>query len=70
MVLDGGRRRMSQTVRFQETLRRLVIFHEGLAGAAFGMGVAETAALDRRTAALPQFGQSVPAGAPDEPGDR
>ena len=29
MVLDGERRRMDQTARFQETLRRLAIFDEG-----------------------------------------
>ena len=43
---------MDQTVRFQETLRRLAIFDEGLVAAGSGLGQAETPALDAKTAAL------------------
>src|SRR5216683_1035303 len=48
----GGRwhrRNMSQTVRFQETLRRLAIFDEGLAGPGFGPHLAGSADLDAKT---------------------
>jgi len=56
---------MGQTVRFQETLRRLAMideaFVEGQAG--LGLGLAGTPALDPKTAALLQLGASVASGA-------
>jgi hypothetical protein len=39
---------MSQTVRFQETLRRLVIFDTRVAEAGFGPGLCQTPALDAK----------------------
>ena len=42
---------MSHTARFQETLRRLVIFDEGFVDAGFGLGRAGASALDAKTAA-------------------
>jgi 4-carboxymuconolactone decarboxylase len=62
MVLDGERRRMEQMARFQEILRRLAIFDEGFVEAGFGLGMAETSALDAKTAALLQLGVSVAIG--------
>jgi 4-carboxymuconolactone decarboxylase len=61
-----GRRRMGQTVRFQETLRRLAMIDEGFVEdqARLGLGVAGTAALDPKTAALLQVGVSVAIGSP------
>ena len=53
---------MSQTVRFQETLRRLVIFPEGLVEAGFGPGLAGTSSLDARTVALLRVAVSVAIG--------
>ena len=53
---------MSQTARFQETLRRLVIFDEGFVNAGFGLGRAEASALDAKTAALLQVAASVAIG--------
>ena len=53
---------MNQTVRFQETLRRLAIFDEGLVEADFGLDQAGTSALDAKTAALLQVGVSVAIG--------
>jgi len=50
---------MSQTARFQETLRRLAIFDEGFAEAGFGLG-AQT--LDAKTTALLQVAVSVAIG--------
>ena len=41
---------MSQTARFQETLRRLVIFEEGFVTAGFGLDRAVTPVLDAKTA--------------------
>jgi len=61
-VPDGERDPMDQTVRFQETLRRLAIFDEGLAGAGLGPGLSEASALDARTAALLQLAVSVALG--------
>src|SRR6266567_2045105 len=49
------RRRMSQTARFQETLRRLAIFDEGFAEARFGL---DAQVLDARTTALLQVAVS------------
>ena len=53
---------MSQTARFQETLRRLVIFDEGFVDAGFGLGRAGTPVLDAKTAALLQVAVSVAIG--------
>jgi 4-carboxymuconolactone decarboxylase len=53
---------MDQTVRFQETLRRLAIFDEGFAEAALRPSLAETSALDTKTAALLQVAVSVAIG--------
>ncbi len=53
---------MSQTVRFQETLRRLAIFDEGLVGAGFGPGRAGAPALDAKTTALLQVAAAVAIG--------
>jgi alkylhydroperoxidase/carboxymuconolactone decarboxylase family protein YurZ len=50
---------MSQTVRFQETLRRLTIFDEGFVDAGFGLDLCQTSALDAKTAALLQVAVSV-----------
>ena len=57
---------MSQTVRFQETLRRLAMIDEGFVEdqAGLGMGLARTPALHPKTAALLQLGASVATGAP------
>jgi alkylhydroperoxidase/carboxymuconolactone decarboxylase family protein YurZ len=54
---------MSQTARFQETLRRLVIFEEGFVTAGFGLDRAVTPVLDAKTAALLQVAVSVAIGA-------
>jgi alkylhydroperoxidase/carboxymuconolactone decarboxylase family protein YurZ len=53
---------MSQTARFQETLRRLAIFDEGFAEAGFGPGLGQTSALDAKTVALLQVAVSVAIG--------
>jgi alkylhydroperoxidase/carboxymuconolactone decarboxylase family protein YurZ len=57
---------MSQTVRFQETLRRLAMideaFVEGEAG--LGLGLGGVSALDPKTAALVRLGVSVAIGSP------
>ena len=57
---------MSQTVRFQETLRRLAMIDEGFVEdqAGLGLGLAGTSALHPKTAALLQLGASVATGAP------
>ena len=59
-----GRRLMGQTVRFQETLRRLAMIDEGFVQGEAGLGLdpAGTSALDPRTAALLQLGVSVAIG--------
>ena len=54
---------MSQTVRFQETLRRLAIFDEGLVAAGFGPGRPGAPTLDAKTTALLQVAVSVAIGA-------
>jgi hypothetical protein len=48
---------MSQTARYQETLRRLAMIDERLVEdeARLGLGLAETSALDPKTAALLQI---------------
>ncbi|HEX5298077.1 MAG TPA: carboxymuconolactone decarboxylase family protein [Streptosporangiaceae bacterium] len=64
MVLDGERRSMNQTARFQETLRKLAMIDEGFvkdeAGLTLGPGA--TSALDPKTATLLQVGASVTIG--------
>jgi alkylhydroperoxidase/carboxymuconolactone decarboxylase family protein YurZ len=53
---------MSRTARFQETLRRLAIFDEGVVEAGFGIELDQTSALDAKTAALLQVAVSVAIG--------
>ena len=52
---------MGQTVRFQDTLRRLAMIDEGFVDDEAGLGLdpAEKSALDPKTAALLQAGASV-----------
>ncbi len=66
MVFGGERKRMGQTVRSQETLRRLAMIDEGFVEdqAGLGLGLAGTSALDPKTAALLQVGVSVALGSP------
>src|SRR5690348_18443306 len=53
---------MSQTARFQETLRRLAIFDEGFVDAGFGLDRGAMSALDAKTTALLQVAVSVAIG--------
>jgi alkylhydroperoxidase/carboxymuconolactone decarboxylase family protein YurZ len=53
---------MSQAARFQETLRRLAIFDEGFVEAGFGLRLADTPALEAKTAALLQVAVAVAIG--------
>ena len=53
---------MSQTARFQETLRRLAIFDERFVETGFRLDVAQTSALDAKTVALLQVAVSVAIG--------
>jgi 4-carboxymuconolactone decarboxylase len=64
--LGGERRCMGQTVRFQETLRRLAIIDEGFVEDQTGLRLdpAAASALDPKTAALLQIGVSVALGSP------
>ena len=57
---------MSQTVRFQETLRRLAMIDEGFVEdrAGLGLGLAGTPALHSKIAALLQLCASVASGVP------
>jgi 4-carboxymuconolactone decarboxylase len=57
---------VGQTVRFQETLRRLAMIDEGFVEdqAGLGLGLAGTSALDPRTAALLRVAVSVALGSP------
>jgi AhpD family alkylhydroperoxidase len=55
---------MSQTVRFQETLRRLAMVDECFVQGQAGLGLARVSALDPRTAALLQLAASVANGSP------
>jgi 4-carboxymuconolactone decarboxylase len=57
---------MGQTVRFQETLRRLAMIDEAFVEdqAGIGLGQAWTLALDPKTASLLQLGASVALGSP------
>ena len=56
------RRLMGRTARYQETLRRLAIFDEGLAEAGFGTELDQTSSLDAKTVALLQVAVSVAIG--------
>jgi 4-carboxymuconolactone decarboxylase len=64
MVLNGGRRSMSQVARFQETLRRLAMIDEGFIRdeAGLALGSAATSALDAKTARLLEVAASVTIG--------
>jgi 4-carboxymuconolactone decarboxylase len=64
MAASGGR--MSQTVRFQEILRKLAMIDEGFVEdqVGLGLGLAGTPALHPKIAALLQLGASVAIGAP------
>jgi 4-carboxymuconolactone decarboxylase len=64
MVLDGERRSMSQTARFQETLRKLTMVDEGFVTdkAGLALGSAAASALDAKIATLLQVGASVTIG--------
>jgi len=53
---------MGQTIRFQETLRRLAIFDEGLAEAGLRPSLAGESELDAKTVALLQLAVSVAIG--------
>jgi 4-carboxymuconolactone decarboxylase len=57
---------MGQTVRFEETLRRLAMIDEGFAEeqAGLGLGLAGASALDPKTAALLQVAVLVAIGSP------
>jgi 4-carboxymuconolactone decarboxylase len=57
---------MSETARFQETLRKLALIDEAFVTdqARVGLGPAGTLALDARTAALLQLAVSVATGSP------
>jgi alkylhydroperoxidase/carboxymuconolactone decarboxylase family protein YurZ len=57
---------MDQTVRFQETLRRLAMIHEGFVEdeAGLGLGPAPSSALDPKTTALLRVGVLVALGSP------
>ena len=57
---------MDETVRFQETLRRLAIIDEGFVEdqVGLGLGLAGTSALDPKTAALLRMAVSVAIGSP------
>ena len=65
-MFGDGRRCMGQTVRFQETLRRLAMIDEGFVEdqVGLGLGPAAASALDPKTAALLQVGVSVALGSP------
>jgi 4-carboxymuconolactone decarboxylase len=57
---------MGQTVRFQETLRRLAMIDEGFVEreAGLGLGLVKTSSLDPKTAALLYVAVSVAIGSP------
>ena len=57
---------MSQTARYQETLRRLAMIDEGFVEgeAGLGLALAGTSTLEPRTAALLQLGVLVASGSP------
>ena len=62
--LGGERTCMRQTVRYEETLRRLAMIDEGFVEdqARLGLGLAEASALDSKTAALLRLGATVAMG--------
>ena len=68
MVLDRERelRDTGQTVRFQDTLRKLAIIDEGFVTgeARLGLGLGGMTSLDPKTAALLQLAASVASGSP------
>jgi 4-carboxymuconolactone decarboxylase len=61
-VVNRERRRMGQTVRFQETLRRLAMIDEGFVKDEAGLGLDPASALEPKTAALLQVAVSVAIG--------
>jgi len=65
-MVIGERRTMSQTMRFQETLRKLAMIDEGFVEDEAGLGLDPVAALalDLKTAALLQVAVSVAIGSP------
>ena len=66
MVANGERKGVGQTVRFQETLRRLAMIDEGFVEhqARLGLDPVQASALDPKTAALLQVGASAAIGSP------
>jgi alkylhydroperoxidase/carboxymuconolactone decarboxylase family protein YurZ len=64
--LTRGGVHMGQTVRFQETLRRVAMIDEGFVQdeAGIGLGLVKTSALDPKTAALLHVAVSVAIGSP------
>ena len=66
MVANGEGRDVGQTVRFQETLRRLAMIDEGFVEhqARLGLDPVQASALDPKTAALLQVGASAAIGSP------
>ena len=65
MAAAAERRLMSETVRFQETLRRLAMVDEAFVGDQAGLGLAPgTLALDAKTVSLLQLAVSVATGSP------
>jgi 4-carboxymuconolactone decarboxylase len=63
-MANGEWRRMGQTARFQETLRRLAMIDEGFVedDAALGLGQVAASALEPKTAALLRVGACVAIG--------
>jgi len=66
MVANGERKGVGQTVRFQETLRRLAMIDEDFVEhqARLGLDPVQASALDPKTAALLQVGASAAIGSP------
>jgi alkylhydroperoxidase/carboxymuconolactone decarboxylase family protein YurZ len=66
LVHDREVRRMNQTVRFQEILRRLAIIDQGFVEdqAGIGLGLPGSRLLDPKTAALVRVGALVAIGSP------
>jgi 4-carboxymuconolactone decarboxylase len=66
VAVTAERRFMSETARFQETLRRLAMIDEAFVGVQAGLGLdpAGTLALDAKTASLLQLAVSVAIGSP------
>jgi 4-carboxymuconolactone decarboxylase len=61
-VVNRERRCMGQTVRFQETLRRLAMIDEGFVQDEAGLGLDPASALEPKVAALLQVAVSVAIG--------